>query len=77
MRNFFLKHCTIYRKLIYRLFGRFEISTLNIPFEIYGDFKVHYLGFDSQGTVHKGFRNIVDALLHRGELGITVLYDRY
>lgn len=77
MKNFFLKHCRLYRVLIHKLFGKYEVEWLNIPSSIYGDFSVHYLGFDEVGNVQKGFHSLVDALRNRGGLGLTVLYDKY
>ena len=77
MRKFFLKHCKIYRMLVCKIFGKYKVSELSIPFGIYGDFNYHYLGFDKDGKVHKGFKNIVDVIKNKGNLGITVVYDGY
>lgn len=80
MRKFFLKYCRPYRWMICKLFGKphnGERGKLSIPFKIYGDFDVHYLGYDQDGNVKKGFKNIVDALKNKGDLGLTVLYDKY
>jgi hypothetical protein len=80
MRKFFLKHCRLYRRLVCKLFGKphnGERGKLSIPFQIYGDFDIHYLGYDQDGNVKKGFRNIVEALKNKGDLGLTVLYDKY
>ena len=80
MRKFFIKHCRLYRYLICKLFGKphsGERGKLSIPFEIYGDFSVHYLGYDQEGRVQKGFRSLVEAIRNRGDLGLTVLYDKY
>ena len=77
MRKFFLKHCKLYRWLIKKLFYKPHPERLSIPWDIYGDFDVHYLGYDKDGNVQKGFKNIVDALRNKGDLGLTVLYDKY
>jgi len=77
LRKFFLKHCTIYRKLICKLFGKYNCEVISIPSRIYGNFDYCYLGYDENGNVQKGFRNIFDALKNKGDLGITVLYDKY
>ena len=78
MRKFFLKHCSIYRRLIHELFG-FSVDggRIHIPFDIYGNFDYHYLGYDEKGNVKKGFKTLVEALRNRGNLGLTVLYDKY
>ena len=44
---------------------------------IYGNFDYCYLGFDETGEVKKGFKNIFDAIKNRGNLGLTVMYDKY
>ena len=77
MKKFFLKHCKIYRILISKLFGKYKVKELIIPFGIYGNFEYCYLGFDKDGNVQKGFKNLIDALKNRGSLGLTVLYDKY
>jgi len=77
LQKFFLKYCKIYRKLIVKLFGKYNVYEFHIPWEIYGDFDIHYLGYDKDGHVKKGFRNIIDALKNKGDLGLTVLYDKY
>lgn len=77
MKKFFIKHCRPYRWLICKLFGKYKVDKLSIPFKIYGDFDVFYLGFDKDGKVHKGFTSIIDALKNKGDLGLTVLYDKY
>lgn len=77
MKKFFLKHCRPYRWLIHKLFGKYEVEMLTIPSAIYGNFDYCYLGFDKNGKVLRGFRSLLDALKNRGELGLTVLYDRY
>lgn len=77
MRKFFLKHCVLYRKLIKKLFGNSNISTVHIPWEIYGDFDVHYLGIDENGYAKKGFKNLYEAIKNKGNLSLTVLYDKY
>lgn len=77
MRKFFLKHCRLYRILIHRLFGKYNVSELTIPFDIYGNFNYHYMGFNEKGVVVKGFKNIFEAIKNKGDLGITVLYDKY
>lgn len=76
MRKLFLKHCWLYRWLVCKLFGKpYPEGRLSIPWTIYGDFDVCYLGYDKDGNVKKGFRNIVDAIKNRGDLGLTVLYE--
>lgn len=76
MRKFFLKHCRPYRWLIAKLFGKpYNGTRLTIPWNIYGDFDVCYLGYDKDGNVKKGFRNIIEALKNKGNLGLTVLYE--
>lgn len=77
MRKFFLKHCGLYRKVVSKFFGRYNVQTLSIPMDIYGNFDFCYLGFTENGEVKKGFKNIFDALKNRGHLGITVMYDKY
>ena len=77
MRKFFLKHCVLYRKLIKKLFGNPNITMVNIPWEIYGDFDVHYLGIDENGNAKKGFQTLAEALRNKGNLSLTVLYDKY
>lgn len=78
MQKFFLKHCSIYRLIVKKLFGKPKSSDfLHIPWEIYGDFDVHYLGYDEQGHVKKGFRTLREAIRNKGNLGLTVLYDKY
>lgn len=63
--------------MICKLFGKPHVGRLSIPWNIYGDFDVCYLGYDKDGNVQKGFRNIIDAIKNRGNLGLTVLYDKY
>ena len=75
MKKFFLKHCKPYRWLICKLFHKPHPDTLNIPWNIYGDFDVCYLGYDKDGNVHKGFKNILDVIQNKGDLGVTVLYE--
>ena len=75
MKKFFLKHCAWYRWLIKKLFYKPHPDRLSIPWNIYGDFDVHYIGYDKNGNVLKGFRNIFEAVKNRGDLGLTVLYD--
>ena len=77
MKKFFLKHCALYRWLIKKLFYKPHPERLHIPWNIYGDLNVCYLGYDENGNVKKGFRNIVDAIKNRGTLGLTVMYDKY
>lgn len=77
MRKFFLKHCTIYRKLVKKLFGKYDVEYFSIPMRIYGNFDYHYLGYDEKGNVKMGFKNIVEAIKNKGDLGLTVLYDKY
>lgn len=77
MKKFFLKHCRIYRWAVCKLFGKPHPASLNIPWEIYGDFDVCYLGYDKDGNVKKGFRNLIDAIKNKGDLGLTVMYDKY
>ena len=77
MQQFFLKHCSLYRRVIHRLFGRYPVRQLSFNSGIYGDENVHYIGFDKHGNVQKGWPTLRDALRNRGTLGITVLYDRY
>ena len=77
MRKMFLKYCKPYRWLISKLFGKYNVERVSIPFGIYGNFDIHYLGFDKDGNVEKGFTSIVDALRNKGDLGLTVLYDKY
>jgi hypothetical protein len=77
MRKFFLKHCKPYRWFISKMFGIPHPAHLSIPWNIYGDFNVHYLGYDKEGNVRKGFRNIFEAIKNRGDLGLTVMYDKY
>ena len=76
MRKFFLANCTPYRKLIKKLFGKYKPDFIAVPWEIYANFDYHYLGYDKDGVVKKGFKNIVDALKNRGNLGLTVQYDK-
>lgn len=77
MRKFFLKHCVLYRKLIKRFFGNPNITTVSIPWEIYGNFDVHYLGIDETGYAQKGFKTLTEALRNKGDLSLTVMYDKY
>ena len=77
MRKLFLKYCKPYRWLICRLFGKYDVEQISIPFAIFGDFKYCYLGYDEKGVVQKAFTNIIDALRHKGNLGLTVIYDKY
>ena len=77
MRKFFLKHCKPYRWLISKLFGIPHPEMLTIPFDIYGDFDIHYIAYDRTGNVQKGFCNIFEAVKNRGNLGLTVMYDKY
>ena len=77
MRKFFLKHCRLYRWLIKKLFYKPHPERLSIPWNIYGDFDVHYLGYDKDGNVQKGFRNIFEAVKNRGNLGLIAMYDKY
>lgn len=77
MRKFFLKHCRTYRKLVKELFGKYNVEWVYIPWEIYGDFSVHYLGYDENGHVKKGFKTLFEALKNRGDLGLSVMYDKY
>jgi hypothetical protein len=77
MRKFFLKHCRAYRKIVKKLFGKYNVEQVHIPWEIYGDFDIHYLGYDESGHVKKGFKTLFEALKNRGNLGLTVLYDKY
>ena len=77
MKKFFLKHCKLYRKMVCKFFGRYNVPTINIPMSIYGNFDYCYLGFDETGEVKKGFKNIFDAIKNRGNLGLTVMYDKY
>lgn len=77
MRKFFLKHCKLYRKLIKKLFGKYDVYEVHIPWEIYGDFNIHYLGFDENGNVKKGFNNLLEAIKNKGDLGLSVMYDKY
>jgi hypothetical protein len=48
---------------------------LSIPWDIYGDFDVCYLGYDKDGNVKKGFKTIIEAIRNKGDLGLTVLYE--
>jgi hypothetical protein len=50
---------------------------VSIPWEIYGDFDVHYLGIDENGNAKKGFKTLAEALRNKGNLSLTVLYDKY
>ena len=75
MKKFFLSHCSLYRKLICKLFGKYNVSKLYFPCGILGDFNICYVGYDKDGNVKKGFTNILDAIKNRGDLGLTVLYD--
>jgi hypothetical protein len=77
MKKFFLKHCLLYRWLICKLFGKPHPERLQIPWNIYGNFDVCYLGYNEKGHVEKGFTNIVEAIKNKGDLGLTVLYDKY
>ena len=77
MRKFFLKHCALYRWFIGKLFYKPHPERLSIPWKIYGDFDVHYLGYDEDGNVQRVFRNIFEAIKNKGNLGVTVLYERY
>ena len=62
MQKFFLKHCSLYRLIIKKLFGKPKGSDfLHIPWEIYGDFDVHYLGYDENGYVKKGLLSMAAA----------------
>jgi mRNA-degrading endonuclease RelE of RelBE toxin-antitoxin system len=60
-----------------KLFGKYKPDFIAVPWEIYANFDYHYLGYDKDGVVKKGFKNIVDALKNRGNLGLTVQYDKY
>ena len=75
MRKFFLKHCRIYRRLISKLFGKYEYEHLSIPMRIYTNFDYCYFGYDKDGNVKKGFTSLIDALKNKDDLGITVLYE--
>ena len=77
MRKFFLKHCKLYRKMVSKFFGRYDVCRLSIPMNIYGNFEFHYLGFDADGNVKKGFKTLSEAIKNRGNLGLTVMYDKY
>ena len=77
MKKIFLKYCRPYRWLISKLFGKYNVEKLSLPSAIYGNFKHCYLGFDKDGNVQKGFTSIIDALRHKRDLGLTVLYDKY
>lgn len=76
VEKFFLRYCGPYRWLIRKLFGKYPVERLSIPMSIYADFECCYLGFDKDGNVHKGFANLFDAIKNRGDLGLTVIYDR-
>ncbi len=77
MRKVFLKYCKPYRWLVHKLFYKPHPTTLHIPWNIYGDFNIHYLGYDSTGHVQKGFCSLFEAIKNKGDLGLTVLYDKY
>ena len=77
MKKFFLKHCKLYRKMVCKFFGRYDVDKISIPMRIYGNFDYCYLGFDKNGNVQKGFKNIFEAIKNRGDLGLTVMYDKY
>lgn len=77
MKRFFLKYCRTYRRLIDKLYGKYNVERLSIPFDIYENFNYCYVGFDKNGTVRKGFCGLVEAIKNRGDLGLTVLYDKY
>ena len=59
------------------MFAKYEVEWLYIPSSIYGNFDYCYLGFDKDGNVQKGFSSLLDAIKNRGDLGVTVLYDKY
>lgn len=80
MRKLFIKYCRPYRWLICKLLHKphsGECGKLTIPFGIYGNFDVHYLIYDENGYVHNGFRTLREALKNKGNMGLTVLYDKY
>ena len=74
--QFFLKHSSLYRKVIHYFFGIKDVHHLSIPFDIYGDFSVNYLGYNKKGLVIKGFKTLRQAIKNKGNLGLTVLYNR-
>lgn len=77
LRKFILKHSVLYRKAINALFGIKNVPKLVIPYSIYGDFSVNYMGYNKDGYVLKGFKTLREAIKNRGSLGLTVLYDKY
>ena len=75
MRKFFINHCTLYRRLICKLFGAKNISTLHFPCGILGDWNVFYVAYDENGNVQKGFKTLLDAIKNKENFYLSVLYD--
>lgn len=77
IKNAFLKYCKPYRRFICKYFGIPSVYRISIPFGYYGDFGCHYLAYDKDGEVKKGFSSLFEAIKNRGDLGLTVIYNRY
>ena len=75
MRKFFINNCSLYRKLICKLFGAKNVSTLHFPCGILGNWNIFYVGYDADGNVKKGFKSLGQALRNKGDLYLSVLYD--
>lgn len=75
MRKFFINNCSLYRRLICKLFGAKNVSALHFPCGILGDWNIFYVAYDEKGDVKKGFTNLFDAIKNKGNLYLSVLYD--
>lgn len=75
MRKFFINHCTLYRRLICKLFGAKNVPTLHFPIGILGDWTIFYVAYDENGNVQKGFKTLLEAIKNKGNLYLSVLYD--
>lgn len=74
IRQFFIRHCRLYRMLICKLFGKYDCEYLTFPFALYGTFEYSYIGYNEKGIVKKGFCSLWEALKNKGDLGITTIY---
>ena len=75
MRKFFINHCTLYRRLICKLFGAKNVSALHFPCGILGDWNIFYVAYDENGNVKKGYKTLFEAIRNKGNLYLSVLYD--
>lgn len=74
MKQWFIKHCKLYRKLIHKRFGLPDVPAVYIPSGILSNEKICYLSYDEQGRVHEGFTSLKAAIQSKGKFGISVLY---